>query len=220
MRGPGAGNKAQSWRQPKMTRGRSLSLLIFVTLIFSTIFDAAEAGKRGKRRRERRDDAPPQPPMTNLSSSARRPERYLANYSHDNATLELTNLLIGPDSGYDASTRPGFGRYPTNVMAQFQINNLYELDPVSSTFTMDLRLRLYWTDDRLVVAPDEFPPTNGSEYRFFGSISLGNGLGAPNPIWTPDIFFANEVQPQIFDEAVTLQPETGAVFWSRHFLVR
>lgn len=85
---------------------------------------------------------------------------------------------------------------------------------------MDLRLRLYWVDERLVAPPGSLPPSNGSDYRVFGSLSLGNGYGPPNAVWTPDIFFVSEVQPQVFDEVIKIVPDTGSVFWSRHFLVQ
>jgi len=55
--------------------------------------------------------------------------------------------------------------------------------------------------------------------RFLGSLSLGNGYGPPNAIWTPDIYFANEVNPMYLDEVIKLQPYIGAVFWSRHVVV-
>lgn len=148
-------------------------------------------------------------------------DREVPGYSAANATLTLLNLLTGDGSGYDASTRPGFGSgKPTPVRAQLNINNLYDVDPATSTFTIDLRLRLYWVDPRLVVSPDDFPATNGSEYRVIGANWLGNGYGATNLVWTPDIFFQNEVNPVVLDEMVKIEPYAGNVFWSRHFLVQ
>jgi hypothetical protein len=89
--------------------------------------------------------------------------REIPGFSIDNATLVLQDFLIGEGSNYDANTRPGFGQGATKVAAQFQIDNLYDLDPGTATFTMDLRLRLYWIDPRLVVTRGEFPDVNGSD---------------------------------------------------------
>ncbi|KAI9004003.1 neurotransmitter-gated ion-channel ligand-binding domain-containing protein [Hyaloraphidium curvatum] len=146
--------------------------------------------------------------------------RFLAprGYSDTNATAELINVLTGPGSGYDASTRPGFGGPRDEITVRLDINNLYAVDPFTSTFTMDLSMKLWWTDPRLVAPPGEFPPSNGSEYRFLGSMELGNGIGPSHTVWTPDIYFVNEVTVELLDDIIKVQPETGAVFWARHML--
>ncbi|KAI9029134.1 neurotransmitter-gated ion-channel ligand-binding domain-containing protein [Hyaloraphidium curvatum] len=154
------------------------------------------------------------------AAASRRPPRQAPapvppSYSPDNATAAVFDLVAGPD--YDASTRPLFGRAPTAVQAQLRVNQLYALDPDSSTFTMDVRLRLYWNDPRLVI-PSDFPSANGSHYRLLGMVELGNGQEEPYRIWTPDISFFNHVESTLLDSVVKLDPLTGNVFWSRHFV--
>ena len=94
------------------------------------------------------------------------------------------------------------------------------MDPVSSTFTIDVFLRLYWTDPRLIVSREDLPSSNGSDYRVLGSVSLGNGIDAPSRVWTPDVYFGNEVAPNLLNEVLKLSPYTGELFWSRHFVVQ
>ncbi|KAI9034082.1 neurotransmitter-gated ion-channel ligand-binding domain-containing protein [Hyaloraphidium curvatum] len=139
-------------------------------------------------------------------------------FSDTNATLELIDVLTGPGSGYDASTRPSFGGPPDLIWVRFDINNLYAVDPLTSTFTVDASVLLWWTDPRLVAPPGEFPPTNGSEYRFLGYQDLGQGIGPSHLVWTPDIYFVNEVVVEPLDDIIKVQPDTGRVFWSRHML--
>ncbi|KAI9034081.1 neurotransmitter-gated ion-channel ligand-binding domain-containing protein [Hyaloraphidium curvatum] len=141
-------------------------------------------------------------------------------YSPLNATAQLQNVLIGPGSSYDASTRPSFGGPPDRLVVQLDINNLYAVEPVSSTFTVDISIKLRWTDPRLVVSPAEFPATNGSDYRFLGSQGMGNGIGPSHSVWTPDVYFANEVVVEPLDDIVKVQPYVGGVFWARHFLAQ
>ncbi|KAI9029133.1 neurotransmitter-gated ion-channel ligand-binding domain-containing protein [Hyaloraphidium curvatum] len=145
------------------------------------------------------------------------PAQVPPGYSLDNATAGLLDLVAGP--GYDASTRPLFGRAETVVEVQLRVNQLYALEPDSSTFTMDVRLRLYWNDPRLVAPPD-WPSSNGSHYRLLGMVELGNGHDEPYRIWTPDIAFFNQVESTLLDSVVKLDPLTGNVFWSRHFVCK
>ena len=48
---------------------------------------------------------------------------------------------------------------PTNVSVQLALDSLIEVDDVASTITMDVYLRLYWTDPRIYM-PDLFEYLN------------------------------------------------------------
>lgn len=121
---------------------------------------------------------------------------------------------------YDPSTRPTFGGGADKVYVQFKLNSLYDIDPLSSTFTVDCDLRLSWIDDRLIFDPEQYPIPNTTDLRALGHASLGNGYGAPHLVWTPDVYFENEVEPTIHNEVIKLIPGTGEVSYRRHFLSR
>lgn len=130
------------------------------------------------------------------------------------------HLRLTASNNAFTATPPNFGRGPVNVTAQFRVNTLYDVDPVTSTFTIDVFLRLYWKDPRLVVSPTDFPSPYGSDYRVMGSVFLGNGVATYSRIWTPDLYFGNEVSPDVLNEVIKLTPYTGDLFWSRHFVIQ
>ncbi|KAI9005000.1 neurotransmitter-gated ion-channel ligand-binding domain-containing protein [Hyaloraphidium curvatum] len=217
-------------RPPNLAVRACTALLLFA--LFAPTALAAPGRPRFLGRRGSWANGGPRPPMRDEPSPhAVAPQlhqfdrrhllpRLYPGFAFENATKVLQSAVAGEDTPYDAGTRPGFGQGATPVRAQFRVNNLYDVDPVTSTFTIDVFLRLYWNDPRLIVSPDDFPSPNGSDYRIMGSVALGGGWGPTHAIWTPDIYFANEVDPVTLDEVIKLTPYTGDVFWSRHFVVQ
>ncbi|KAI9029513.1 hypothetical protein DFJ74DRAFT_489061 [Hyaloraphidium curvatum] len=185
---------------------------------------AGQPGSRGHRPRSLKvtaiDPTRPEPQNCGDAADGRRlAPRLFEGFSADNATQVLVSNTVGEGTGYDAMTRPGFLGPPVLVRAQLRVNRLYSIDPVASTFNIDVFLRLYWNDPRLRVTQEDIPPSNGSDWRYQGSTSLGNGQGPTHDIWSPDIYFGTEVGGEMLNEVVKLTPYTGDIFWSRQFRV-
>lgn len=100
-----------------------------------------------------------------------------------NINAIISKILAGTElsptnpAPYDNGTRPNAGQGPVNVQAQYRVNRLVTVDPISNSFTLDIFLRLQWNDPRLV-----FSENLGQE-----SLRL-----SPSQIWTPDVYFYNE----------------------------
>ncbi|KAJ3325180.1 hypothetical protein HDV06_004970 [Boothiomyces sp. JEL0866] len=118
----------------------------------------------------------------------------------------IANRLLQNPGGrpYDNLTRPGAFGDPTQVQAQFRLNRLFDVDPKTNVFAMDLFLRLRWNDPRLT-----FPePLQNEALRI-----------DPSLIWTPDIYFYNEATQSVpLDQTLKISND-GTVFWSRHYLM-
>ncbi|KAJ3271524.1 hypothetical protein HDV01_006575 [Terramyces sp. JEL0728] len=126
-----------------------------------------------------------------------------------NATISLgaiANRLLQNPGGlpYDNLTRPYAFEDPTQVQAQFRLNRLFDVDPKTNVFALDLFLRLRWNDPRLT-----FPePLKNEALRI-----------DPALVWTPDIYFYNEAtQAAPLDQTLKISND-GTVFWSRHYLM-
>ncbi|KAI9029514.1 neurotransmitter-gated ion-channel ligand-binding domain-containing protein [Hyaloraphidium curvatum] len=139
-------------------------------------------------------------------------------WAAENATARIFADIAG--AGYDARTRPGFSRAPTNISAQFRLNSLFAVDPVATSFTLDVGLLLQWTDPRLLLdVPGSYPLPPTQDIRVVGSVDLGNGHGPPHFVWTPDVYFENQISRTVLSEIAKFNPATGGVLLRRHFLV-
>ncbi|KAJ3121449.1 hypothetical protein HK100_012388 [Physocladia obscura] len=118
----------------------------------------------------------------------------------------LTALELSLFSKYDALSRPGAGTGdPTVIQCQLKLNKFEDLDPLAGTFTMDLYLRLQWTDPRLV---------------FNTSLLDGEAFHVdPDLAWKPDIYFYNEAAAMTALDASFKLKAAGLLYWSRHFLM-
>ncbi|KAI9320276.1 neurotransmitter-gated ion-channel ligand binding domain-containing protein [Zopfochytrium polystomum] len=122
------------------------------------------------------------------------------------SALSLNGVVNQLLTGYDKTVRPSAGTGdPTLVAAQFQINRLFNVNPISSDFKMDLYLRLLWNDSRLATTF-----TTNEQIRL-----------DPTNIWVPDVQFYNQHKPTgPTDESCQLKvPASGTVQWNRHFVV-
>eukprot|EP01038_Epipyxis_sp_PR26KG_P013293 gene13293-17810_t len=104
---------------------------------------------------------------------------------------------------------------PTNISAQFIINNLLEINDILQTVTFDCKFRLQWTDNRFNITNlfsnvNSYVATNGieiSQYFYDQNVPLN--------IWRPDIHFIDEADMFLIQESLRLK-DKGVIYWSRH----
>ncbi|KAJ2992051.1 Gamma-aminobutyric acid receptor subunit gamma-1 [Globomyces sp. JEL0801] len=114
----------------------------------------------------------------------------------------LVNRLL---QNYDRYSRPLAGIEPTNVKVQYRINRISNVSPVTGGFETDMILRLQWNDTRL---------------QYNQSLSNNEFLSMNiSRIWTPDIYFINQLTKMDVLGFTLKVNERGTVFWSRHIIV-
>lgn len=136
----------------------------------------------------------------------------------------LISKLVGPGSGYEATTRPSVAAALRNgsatpmlapsemVQLQMQPFDIGNLDTSEGTFTADYMLRTIWYDaERLYFNSSD----NG------GCFPPGYWVGYPGSVlkamWTPHVYVFDEKSSTEHISAVWLQAETGKVWkTSRH----
>ncbi|KAI9330495.1 neurotransmitter-gated ion-channel ligand binding domain-containing protein [Zopfochytrium polystomum] len=150
--------------------------------------------------------APAPSSLSTSTASATTSTATAAAPTASSSALSLNGVVNQLLTGYDKTVRPSAGTGdPTLVAAQFQINRLFNVNPISSDFKMDLYLRLLWNDSRLATTF-----TTNEQIRL-----------DPTNIWVPDVQFYNQHKPTgPTDESCQLKvPASGTVQWNRHFVV-
>jgi gamma-aminobutyric acid receptor subunit pi len=128
----------------------------------------------------------------------------LSVQSQNSALPEISQISNELFRSYDKLSRPYYGQKPTEVACQYRINALMEVSPKLNQFTVDLFLRLKWTDPRL-------------KYKYdlgYETLQID-----PTLIWKPDIYFHNEAKKMDQLDATLKIKSNGEVFWSRHFIM-
>jgi len=130
------------------------------------------------------------------------------------------DVIAEISSGYDPTTRPGLIDSVGNphacppaadvVQMEMAIKTVVELDQVALTYTLDGYLRLFWKDERL-----QF----NSSACGLSSIALASPKTTAIQLWTPDVYFEQQVQTKLGSDAkggesFFIYPD-GSVFWSR-----
>ncbi|KAI9320274.1 neurotransmitter-gated ion-channel ligand-binding domain-containing protein [Zopfochytrium polystomum] len=108
--------------------------------------------------------------------------------------------------GYDLWARPNAGTTTaTAVYAQYRMNRLFNVDPTTNAFSIDLYLKLQWSDPRLV---------------YSGSTSSETIRLDSSKIWVPDVYFYNEhaIFDAVSESCVLKDPTQGIVVLNRHFV--
>lgn len=105
--------------------------------------------------------------------------------------------------------------YPINITIQVVVNNLISVDDITSSMTMDMYLRLSWTDSRWNM-PGLFRHLNpecaldGVDVTQF----VRNANNALN-VWLPDVVFTDDTNDVLISELIKIKPK-GVFYWSRH----
>lgn len=106
-----------------------------------------------------------------------------------------------------------------NISNQVLINNLINVNDISSVVTMDFYYRTYWTDPRLSM-PDFWNAITNKNI-VSGGLDITQYLNKQNlngnqaQIWQPDNFFPDAIHIDYGDEYIRLSPK-GSLLWSRH----
>ncbi|KAE9556404.1 hypothetical protein FO519_000289 [Halicephalobus sp. NKZ332] len=107
--------------------------------------------------------------------------------------LNVSKILDALIASHDRRIRPGYGGAPTEVNVTAHVITISAVSEVSMDYTVDLYLRQFWRDTRLMF--DSFDKdVNGT--------SLTIGIDMVKSIWTPDTFFPNE-KKSFFHEATS-----------------
>jgi hypothetical protein len=140
--------------------------------------------------------------------------------------VDLTTMLYNCTKNIPGSSViPSFYPYenntfhPVDVMIGIVINNLINVNDVTSQVTLDFWYRNIWEDPRIFLPPET--------WSYLNPETLLEGLditqyiytdGNPLPIWFPDIVFYEGVDLNQLAQMVKLFPN-GTIFWSRHYMV-
>uniref|UniRef100_A0AC34R330 Gamma-aminobutyric acid receptor subunit beta n=1 Tax=Panagrolaimus sp. JU765 TaxID=591449 RepID=A0AC34R330_9BILA len=105
----------------------------------------------------------------------------------------VSKILDALIASHDRRIRPNYGGPPTEVNVTAHVITISGISEVSMDYTVDLYLRQFWRDTRLM-----FDNFDKSEER----TSLTIGIDMVKSIWTPDTFFPNE-KKSFFHEATS-----------------
>eukprot|EP00047_Mylnosiga_fluctuans_P021584 m.106663 g.106663 ORF g.106663 m.106663 type:complete len:416 (-) comp8952_c0_seq4:1725-2972(-) len=128
----------------------------------------------------------------------------LVGLSH--ATYMNTSYVVAwvlNNSHYDPTSRPNLeSGSPVNILAQFRLNHLYNVDNVANTFQADVFTRLHWDDSRLAYNCSWRPSVRFPRAK----------------IWRPDIAFYNGITVSTTADVIETSCN-GSVFWGRQQLL-
>lgn len=116
------------------------------------------------------------------------------------------------------SPGPEYPYAPTNVTLSITLNNLIQVDDLTSQITLDYYMKLYWNDSRInlpYLFEEEINPLlyiNGIDITPY----VRNANQTTLNIWMPDIMIKECTSANVVNELVQLHP-MGQFFWSRHF---
>uniref|UniRef100_A0A915IUP0 Uncharacterized protein n=1 Tax=Romanomermis culicivorax TaxID=13658 RepID=A0A915IUP0_ROMCU len=114
-------------------------------------------------------------------------------YSESDLSRDATRLLdtLFDSKKYDRRVRPNFGGAPTNINAAIYLGGIDALSKASLNLNLEVYLRQFWFDDRLVF-----------NTSIFSLSTLILPKNYPAMIWLPDTFFPNSksiIPPQTGD---------------------